>query len=255
MRIALAAVMLFLAMAGGILAPYPINAVVGQPWDTPSATALLGTDSLGRDVLSRTLHGGTMLSLTALAGGLATSVLGTALGMLAGWCGGLFDRATRAVADVLLAFPVLLAALVLALALPGPVAVVVGSVLIGAPLTARLIRESTRQIKDAAFVEVAVARGETTTAILGREILPALSGIVTADIGMRFVVALQLASALGVLGFGARPPAPDWALMLREDLPGAVLNPGAVVAPAIALTVLACGIALASAGITARERR
>ncbi len=110
------------------------------------------------------------------------------------------------------------------------------------------MRDGTRRIRAAGFVEAAVARGERTPAVLVREVLPALSGLITADLGLRFVVALQLASALGVLGFGAQPPAADWALMLREDLAGAVLNPAAVIAPAVGLAVTACVIAVAVGG-------
>lgn len=253
-RVALVAVVALLVAGGGLVAPHPADAVVGLPWDPPAPATPLGTDSLGRDVLSRTLAGGLGLTATALVAGIAATLTGTALGLLAGWRGGFADHATRAVADVLLALPGLLAALVLAIALPGPAAVVAGTVLIGAPLTARLVREGTRRVRGAGFVEAAVARGERLPAVLAREVLPALSGLVAADVGLRFVVALQLASALGVLGFGARPPAPDWALMLREDLPGAVLNPVAVVAPAAALAVTACGIALAAGALPGRAR-
>jgi ABC-type dipeptide/oligopeptide/nickel transport system permease subunit len=254
-RVALVAAVALLVAGGGLLAPHPSDAVVGLPWEAPFPGAALGTDSLGRDVLSRTLAGGLDLTATALLGGLAATLTGTALGLVAGWRGGFADRATRALADVLLALPALLAALVLAVALPGPAAVVAGTVLVGAPLTARLVRDGTRRVRGSGFVEAAVARGERPPAVLVREVLPALSGLVTADVGLRFVVGLQLASALGVLGFGARPPAPDWALMLREDLPGAVLNPLAVAAPAAALAAAACGIALAAGGLSARERR
>ncbi|MHA6628696.1 ABC transporter permease subunit [Pseudonocardia sichuanensis] len=222
---AAAAAVALLVVTGGWLAPHTVDTVIGLPWETARPGAPLGTDSLGRDVLSRTLAGGLGIAATAVLAGVATTAVGTALGLLAGWRGGVADRAVRAVADVLLALPALVAALVLAVALPGPVAVVVGSVVVGAPLTAKLVRDGTRRVRAAGFVEAAVARGERTPAVLVREVLPALAGLTAADAGLRFVVALQLASALGVLGFGAQPPAADWALMLREDLPGAVLNP------------------------------
>ncbi|MCK9873829.1 ABC transporter permease subunit, partial [Nocardiopsis dassonvillei] len=89
-------------------------------------------------------------------------------------------------------------------------------------------------------------RGERPASILFREVLPAVRGLVAADLGLRLVVALQVASALGVLGFGASPPAPDWALMLRENMAGAAMNPWAVAAPAAALGATTVVLALAA---------
>ncbi|WP_245681579.1 ATP-binding cassette domain-containing protein, partial [Actinomadura kijaniata] len=170
--------------------------------------------------------------------------LGTAGGLAAGWAGGRTDRALTGLADLLLAVPFLLQAMVLAVALPAPAAVVAGTVCGGAPLGLRVVRDLTLRARRSGYVEAARCRGEPAAVILAGEVLPSLAGAVTADLVARFVLALQLAAAFGMLGLGPAPPAPDWGLMLRENLPGAGLNPLALAAPATALAVLAVTAAL-----------
>lgn len=240
-----AAAVFAVVLAGGLLAPHDPVAVSGLPFAAPGSGHLLGTDVLGRDVLSRSLTGGAGLVVLAALAGAVTCVVGVACGLVAGWRGGWANRVITAVADVLTAVPVLLVALVIAIAVPGPVAVVAATVVGGAPLTAQIVRDATRSAKSAGWADAARCRGETTAALLAREVLPAMSGLVVAEAGLRFVLGLQLACTLTLLGFGAQPPAADWALMLRENLPGAAANPAAVAAPALLLTTLACVVALA----------
>ncbi|WP_024934009.1 ATP-binding cassette domain-containing protein [Actinomadura welshii] len=238
-------------LLGGEFAPHDPAASIGAPWAPPGDGSLLGTDDAGRDVLSRVLAGGRALTATALAAALTAAVLGTAGGLAAGWAGGRVDRLLSGLADLLLAVPFLLQAMVLAVALPAPAAVVAGTVCGGAPLGLRVIRDLTGQARGSGYVEAARGRGETAAAILGREVLPSLAGAAAADLVLRFVLALHLAAAFGMLGLGPEPPAPDWGLMLRENLPGAGLNPVALVAPAIALTVLAVTAALLAQSLAA----
>lgn len=116
----------------------------------------------------------------------------------------------------------------------------------GAPLTLRVVRDAVRTIRTSGYVEAALLRGETTASVLLREVFPAMRGLVSADLGLRLVVAIQVCAALGVLGLGATPPAPDWALMLRENMTGVATNPWAVAAPAIALGATTVLFALAA---------
>ncbi|MEV4481657.1 ABC transporter permease subunit [Micromonospora coxensis] len=238
----LAAAGLLLALAGAALAPHDPTAPLGAPWSPPSGEALLGTDALGRDVLSRVAAGGAYLTVTALVAAAATCTVGVAGGLAAGW----HDRAARllaGVADLLLALPLLLIAVVLAVAVPGPAAVVAGTVCGGAPLTLRLVADAVRQIRHAGYVEAALGRGEPTALILVREVLPALGGRVGADLSARFLTALHLAAALSLLGLGPAPPAADWAAMIRENVTGVALNPAALLAPATALALVALLVA------------
>ncbi|MGQ4267078.1 ABC transporter permease [Nocardiopsis changdeensis] len=240
------------AALGGLAAPYDPTAPVSAPWQGPGAGHLLGTDALGRDVWSRVLAGGAGLLSVSFAAALAASLAGVGAGLAAGWYGGWTDRVLSHLADLLLAVPSLLPALVVAVALPGNAAVVTATVCGGAPLTLRVVRDAVRAIRGAGYVEAARGRGERSASILVREVLPAMKGVVTADLGLRIVVALQIASALNVLGFGPAPPAPDWALMLRENMLGVSMNPWSVAAPALAIGLTTVALALSVHLVTAR---
>jgi peptide/nickel transport system permease protein len=241
------------AVLGGLLAPYLPTEIIGVPHASPDETALLGTDALGRDVLSRVLAGGRDLVLISLLAALLATSLGVAGGLLAGWSDSWVSRLLTALADVLLAMPLLLVALVLAVSLPGDAAVVAATVCGGTPLTLRVARDATRLARGSGYVEAARCRGERGAVLLVREVLPSMVGLISADVGMRFVVAVQIAAALSLLGFGAQPPEADWALMIRENLPGSGLNPTGVIAPAVALAVLTAGVATAASLLDRRS--
>jgi peptide/nickel transport system permease protein len=243
---ALAGLVLAVALGGDLLAGTDPTRTVARPWAPPGAGLVLGADGVGRDVLARLLAGGRDLTVTAVLAATTASLLGVAAGLWAGWSQGRTARAVVAGADLLLAVPLLLLALLAAVTLPGPAAVVAATVLGGAPLTLRVLADATRGARHAGYVEAALSRGERDVAVLLREVLPAHAGLVGADLALRTVLALQLAAALSVLGFGPAPPAPDWAGMLRENLTGIGLNPAAVLAPALALTMLTGAVALLS---------
>ena len=231
-----------LALFGAGLAPHDPTATVAAPWAAPGAGLPLGADGYGRDVASRVLAGGRDLVVVAVVAAVAAATVGVAGGLWGGWAA----RCTRLLtggAVLLLAVPILLLAMVLAVSMPGPVAVVAGTVCGGAPLTLRVVADAAGQVRHAGYVEAALARGERAGTVLVREVLPALAGLVGADFGLRVVLALQLVAALSLLGFGPDPPAPDWAAMLRENLSGVALNPAALVAPALALATLTLVIA------------
>lgn len=234
---------LALAMGGEVLTTRDPTLIVASPWAGPGPGVPLGADGLGRDVLTRVLAGGRELTLISLLAALVASALGVSAGLWVGWSQARASRCAAVAADLLLALPLLLLVLVALVALPGRLAVVVGTILGGAPLTLRVVADATGGARHAGYVEAACARGETGASVLLREVLPANAGLVGADLGLRVVLALQLTAAIGVLGFGPAPPAPDWAGMLRENLPGVGLNPAAVGAPALALAVLAGTVA------------
>ncbi|WP_410617197.1 ATP-binding cassette domain-containing protein [Amycolatopsis sp. lyj-109] len=225
-------------LAGGFL---PGSAtVVGVPWASSGAGSPLGTDVLGRDVLTRTLAGGATLLALALPAGLLTTALGTLAGLAAASGPG-GERVLARLSGAVLMVPSLLLVLVGAVVLPYWAAVPVVVLLLGVPMSARVVHATARPLRRAGFVEAAVAHGESPL----RELLPAVAGTVLADLGLRVGTALQFAVAVTVLGFGPAPPSPDWAAMLRENLPGAELNPWSVLAPAAALAVVATAVTLA----------
>ncbi|WP_235030255.1 ABC transporter permease subunit [Nonomuraea solani] len=246
-------VVLLVALGGEVMAWHDPAAIVAPPWAGVASGLPFGADALGRDVLARVLAGGRDLTLTSLAAALTASALGVAGGLWVGWSRGRLGRAVAGAADLLLALPLLLLALLAVVALPGPVAVIAGTVLGGTPLTLRVVADATAAARHTGYVEAALSRGEPGGTVLLREVLPAHAGLVCADLGQRLVLAVQLAAALNVLGFGPAPPAPDWAAMLRENLQGLGLNPAATIAPAVALAVLAGSVAALSHSLVARD--
>lgn len=253
--LAATALLVAVVLTGPVLAGDAALRTVAPPWSPPGPDLPLGADALGRDVLARALAGGRDLALVAAGSALAATVLGVGSGLWTGWSRGRGARGVAAAADLLLALPLLLLALVAAVALPAPAAVLVGTVLGGAPLTLRVVADVTRHARRAGYVQAALARGESGATVLLREVLPAHSALVAADLGMRAVLALQLAAALSVLGFGPAPPTPDWAGMLRDNLIGLPLNPAGMLAPAAALAVLAVALAACARAADGRVAR
>ncbi|WP_083751792.1 ABC transporter ATP-binding protein/permease [Saccharothrix sp. ALI-22-I] len=225
---------LAVVLCGAWFAPHDVTEVVGVPW---SGEGLLGTDVLGRDVLSRLLAGGAGLLAVAVPAGLAASLLGTIAGLAATWTPWV-ERLVLRTSAGMLAVPGLLVVLTCAVALPAWAAVLAGMVLLGTPLSARVVHAAATPLRRAGFVLAAVVRGERPRAVLTRELLPVVGATVLSDAGLRVVAAVQLTVAVHALGLGPQPPAPDWAVMIRENLPGVALNPWSVLAPAVAVAAL-----------------
>lgn len=238
-------VALGVVILGPAVAPHGPNAIVGPPFAQPSRRYPIGTDFLGRDVLSRLLAGGrTVLGL----GGLATIVayvMGGMIGLLAGQLRGAVDAMLMRAMDVLLAFPPLLFLLILATGSGGGDApAVIGVAAIQIPGIARIIRAATLEVASRGFVEAANARGERTSYILAREIVPNIAATIAADAGPRLTVSILSIASLTFLGVGVQPPTADWALMMTENRPGLTFQPWAVIAPALMLAVLTVGVNL-----------
>jgi peptide/nickel transport system permease protein len=251
-----------IALLGPFFAPYPPDEPVGVPFSDPAEGTPFGTDFLGRDVLSRVLWGGR--SVLALAG-LATLLAyagGIVIGLVAGYSRSLLDPVLMRAADVMLSFPALLFLLVLVTGAGTSKAVLVlGVALVQMPLIARIVRAATLEQSVRGFVEAAVARGERTSAILRREILPNIAGPIAADVGLRFTYAIILVASVNFLGLGLQPPASDWALIISENRGGLTLNPYVILVPAALISLLTISVNLVgdaiarSLGISTARRR
>ncbi len=263
---------LFLALFGRQLAPYPnpndqSHDVRLPPTLNPAALQLgdhpFGTDRLGRDVYSRVILGAGSIFRIAGLGTLISVALGSALGLLMGYQGGWIDEILGRVIDALLAIPALLLALVLVgiirnldfeigswqAELSNQVTLLVIAVLY-VPIVARVVRSATLDIKTREFVEAAQIRGESTAYILFREILPSVIPALVVEASLRFSYAIFLVASLGFLGFGARPPSPDWGLMVNENRGGFYhLTPWALEFPTLAIAILVIAVNLMSDGI------
>ncbi|WP_435808491.1 ABC transporter permease [Streptomyces afghaniensis] len=239
-----------LALAGPWLAPHAIDAPVAAPYAEPGGGAPLGGDQLGRDVLSRLLAGGRELVVTSLL----VAVLVTALAAVLGAVSALRPAVGRIVertCDVLMLLPAVLGILLVTLSWPdgGRLAVVTASVVLGVPYAVRLVAGAAAPVAASGYVEAASVGGERLWYLVAREVLPNLRATLLALFGLRFVAAVYLVATAGFLQVGPQPPAADWALMIRENSGGILLNPWAVLAPSVAVGLLAMSVNLAAAAL------
>jgi len=242
------------ALLGPLVTPHDPNETLTTPYEGPSGDYPLGTDFLGRDVVSRVLDGGHTVLLYATAATVFAYALGITVGLVAGYRRGWIDQVMMRTVDVLLAFPSLVFLLLLAAAFGrgiGPVVWATG--LIQATAIARIVRTAALEQSVKGFVEAAVARGDRTMSILFREILPNLYGTIAADLGLRFTWSVLLIASVNFLGLGMQPPDADWGLMISENRGGISLNALAVLAPAAALGMLTVSINLVTDALMRRD--
>jgi peptide/nickel transport system permease protein len=244
--ILLAAIVL-LALAGPELAPYSPRLTVGAPYAPPGGRFLLGTDFLGRDVLSRSLSGGRSVLVYAGLATILAYLAGLGFGLFAGYLRSWPDQALMRTVDILLSFPALVFILLVSTAAgQGILPVMVATAIIQAPAIARIVRTATLEQSVRGFVEAAVARGESAVSVLRREILPNIARPLSADVGLRFTWSVLLIASVNFLGLGLQPPAADWGLMVSENWGGIGANPAAVLVPAGLLGLLCVAINLLS---------
>lgn len=260
------------AKIGGILTLIVVIAAVAGPYlakpisgygitdfaDKPFLlSGVFGTDQLGRDVFSRFLAGGLNLLIMAVLATAIGLILGAIVGMIAGYFGGALDEILMRGSDVLLAFPQLVLAL-LAITVVGPkswlIIAVIG--LTHAPRVARVARQATLGVAQQDFVKAAEMYAVPRPAILGREILPNITGPLMVELGLRLTYSIGYVASLSFLGMGVQPPAADWGLMINENRIALVVQPWGVLLPVIAIALLAIGtnmlsdaLAHASAGL------
>lgn len=246
---ALVAAVALTALVGPFFAPHAPDLPMGLPGQHPTSTNLLGTDFIGRDVLSRTLYGGRSVLYLSMSATLLTYLVGVTIGMLAGFTRSLLDPLLMRIVDLLLSFPALVFLLVLLAGAGNSRGVlVVGVALVLFPGVARLVRTATLEASVTGYVEAAVANGEHIPAVLRREILPNIIQYITTDFGLRFSAAIILVASVNFLGLGLQPPTADWGLMIAENRVIISTNVWAVLAPGILLGVLTIGVNLLADG-------
>ena len=218
--IGMAIVAFYVVMAIGapVFAPYAESASVGaqyQPWTAPF---YLGTDALGRDVLSRLIYGarntvGIALATTALA-----FALGATFGLLAATLGGWFDAISSRVVDILMAIPPLIfALLILTITGTSVIALILVIAVLDSTRVFRLSRAVAQSILTMDFIEVARMRGEGLFWLIRKEVLPNSIAPLVAEFGLRFCFVFLFISGLSFLGLGLQPPTADWGSMVRES--------------------------------------
>lgn len=252
-KIGLALVLLLVgsALIGPLFAPAEPSEFVGPPFAAPSGDALLGTDTLGRDVLSRFLWGGRSILALAVLSTLLGVSLGVAIGLVAAYARNIFDDVLMRNMDVILAFPQIVLALV-AVATVGPklwlLVLVVG--ITTAPRVARVVRGAALDVVERDFVRAAEGIGVSRSKILLGEVLPNVTSPLVVEASLRLTFSIALISALSFLGFGLQPPAADWGLMINENRLGLEIQPWGVVLPVIAIGLLTIGTSLVGDGFS-----
>lgn len=233
------------ALLAPLIAPYGIGEVVGRVWEPASAEHWLGTDNIGRDLLTRMIYGGRTTIFVASAATVISFTLGAVLGFMAVVIGGWFDLVLSRFVDLIMSIPGLIFALViLSVVPPSLIVLILVMAFLDATRVYRLSRSVAEGIHVMDYIEVARLRGEGSAWVVFREILPnALSPLVS-ELGLRFIFMVLYLSTLSFLGLGIQPPATDWGAIVKENSDGLVYGVPAALAPAIAIATLAISVNL-----------
>ncbi len=212
----------------------------------PSASHLLGTDRLGRDVLSRVLYGARDVFIVAPPAALIGVVLGTILGLVMGFYRGLVDDVISRIVEAFLSLPVIMVALLTLVVLGSSSIVVIGVVgILFTPIVARTVRSAVLAERQLDYVTAARLRGESGPFIMVREILPNVLGPIIVELTVRFGYAIFTVATLSFLGVGLQPPSPDWGLSVSQEYSNMIAGvwwPTVFPALAIATTVVAVNL-------------
>jgi ABC-type dipeptide/oligopeptide/nickel transport system permease subunit len=216
----------------------------------PSSLYPLGTDELGRDILSRIIHGtrvSLMMAVISVAIGFA---LGTPIGAISGFYGGLFDILVQRLVDILMAFPgILLAIVVVAILGPGLWNAMLAVGITFIPTYVRIVRGAVLELRDKEFVEAAKALGATGTRIIWRHIFPNCVAPIIVLSTLQMASAILWASGLGYLGLGAQPPTPEWGTMLGRSQTYVRVAPHVAIFPGLAIALAVLGFNLLGDGL------
>ncbi|MGI4983932.1 MAG: nickel transporter permease [Janthinobacterium lividum] len=214
-------ILLFL-VAGALVGPWfvghdPVTQILSERLTPPGAAHWLGTDQLGRDILSRLVHGARLTLSIALLVVLLIVPIGLLVGTAAGFCGGFVDTVLMRVTDIALAFPKIVLALAFAAALgPGILNAVIAIAITAWPPYARLARAETLKLAQADFIHVARMQGASSPRILLRYIMPLCSSSVMVRATLDVAGIILTVAGLGFLGLGVQPPTPEWGFMVAS---------------------------------------
>lgn len=247
---------LLIALFGPMLAPHDVGQVIDLDVFSPASMRFpLGSDYLGRDMLSRILTAGRYTVAISFIATLVAAGVGVAAGLAAA-SGGWLDTLLSRVFDTVIAIPSMMFGLVVITSLGPSVPVLIGTLAViympGAFRTARALALNVAMLD---FVTVARARGERLPHIVFREILPNVTGPLAADFGVRFVYVVLLLSGLSFLGVGLQPPYADLGALVRENIAGLGFGAPAVLFPAVAIASLTIGVNMLIDALPDRRKR
>jgi len=253
------------AMAGGIIVLLFVATALMAPWlspyhpnegdltkrlKSPDRVHLLGTDPLGRDILSRIIHGARISLQIQIVSVAIALMIGTFLGMVGGYYGGKFDNLIMRLMDILLAFPgIFLAIAIIAVLGPGLTNLMLAAGIYSIPQFARIVRGSVLSLKEKEFVEAARAVGEKDFNILFRYLLPNSMAPIIVQTTLRMATVLLTASGLSFLGLGVQPPTPEWGAMLSNARAYLITAPYVATVPGLAIMLVVMGFNLFGDGL------
>jgi peptide/nickel transport system permease protein len=247
----IAFVFLFLSIFGPVIAPYdPLEGSLEDRIKPPSRQHLLGTDDVGRDVLSRIINGARISLEIMIVSVIIALLIGVFFGVLGGYYGGLVDNIVMRLMDILLAFPsIFLAIAIIAILGPGLTNVMLAAGLYSVPQFARISRASVLYLKEMEFVEAAKAAGESSIAVIFYHILPNALAPLIIQTTLRMATVLLTASGLSFLGLGVQPPAPEWGAMLANGRTYIMVAPHVATFPGLAILLVVIGFNLLGDGL------
>ena len=243
------------AATGPLWAPYGATQIgTGPPLSGMSWAHPFGMDQLGRDVFSRAVHGAHIVIILSLSGTYLGLVIGSIVGLFSGYVRGWIDEVIQRLLEAIISIPFLVLALIAIVAagpsLSGnPVLLVLVIGLIYAPRIARMARAAALDIVTRDFVIVARLRGEGAWSVMRRELLPNATSVLLVEFALRAGYAPVLVGSLGFLGFGLRPPTPEWGLMMSENRSLIIFSPITVLGPGLMLASLVVGLNLFTEGL------
>lgn len=242
---------LVMAVAAPLIAPKdPLKPDFRRMAKSPDGNSYFGTDQVGRDTLSRVIHGARTSMLVALASVLLGTTVGSLWGLASGYLGGRFDLASQRLMEILQSFPDLILAMAISMAIgTGMPAVIVAIAITRIPFGGRVIRAVALTVKELTYVEAARASGASAPRIMARHVLPQCVApylvLATTHLG----VAIVIEAALGFLGVGVPPPTPTWGNMLADSLTSLVPPWWLVFFPGLAITVTVLAFNLLGDGV------
>lgn len=253
---AILVVHLLLALFGPLLAPFAQDQMMaGMPIERASLAHPFGTDQMGRDILSRTLAGGWIVIGLSASGTLLGVILGAVVGLFSGTVGGWLDEVLMRLTEAFLAIPFLIfALLIVSLAGPGlqgsPWLLIAVVAAVYLPRIARMSRAAALDVVSRDFVLAARLRGESAWTVSRREVLPNTMGVLLVEFAVRAGYAPILIGTMGFLGFGLKPPTPEWGLLMAEYRNLLTIQPMAVFGPGLMLATLVIGLNLFTEGLS-----
>ena len=242
--------LLLVALLADVVAPFSPTETTPASISPPSWQNLMGTDLLGRDVLSRVIHGSRVSVYVGVVSILLAIFVGIPLGTVAGFYGGRTDQIIMRLMDIILAFPIFLLAIVIMVILePSTSNVVMALAIVRIPILARIVRGSVLSVKETEYIEAVKALSLSQIRVLGRHVLPNCLAPIIVTSTLNIGNAIIIEASLSFLGLGTQPPTPTWGWDLKQNLTLIELNPWITIFPGLAILVTVLAFNLLGDGL------